>query len=535
MTPQLACSTVASDAQFAVRVSALGSGRRVDISFRVARRCRADRVRLPLDITATRVMENGFQSWSAVRVCEPSDVRPERRSAPRWFRRQMFADGDAAGFDISGDTFLVHDGGTIGFLSAWGEFGRVKVEGSGSLEAQWLLDDIVLQPHETYLLDPLWIGAGDPGDTYDEYTTWAGLEMGARSPLEVPRAWCSWYHYFGDVTPNDIRENLTLAVQHDITVVQIDDGWQKEIGEWTTVNEVWSVPMEQMATEITDAGATAGIWTAPFLAIDGGSIAREHPEWLVRNGDGLPTTALFHAGWGGKIFALDTTHPDVLAHIERTFRTLRDQGFDYFKIDFLHAAAAVGRRHSESSTRAQALRSGLEAVRAGIGDDAYLVGCGCPLLSAVGVVDAMRVSMDVAPFWEPRLFFPGYEDVTVAARNAVGPSLLRAPLHRRWFTLDPDCVLLRQVDTELTSEERKVVADGAIAASGFVVLSDRLSQYGAAEWKEAARLFETGQQGSRATRHLEDPLCEDLVITWDGGRATVNWHRVTSMVSTQQN
>jgi len=534
MQPQLVCSSVESDAQFAVRVSAVGSGRRVDISFRVSRSCRVDRIRLPLDITASRVIENGFQSWSAVRVCEPTDVHPERRDAPRWFRRQMFADAEGAGMEIAGDTYLVFDGGTCGFLSAHAQFGRIKVDHHGTLEAQWLLDDIVVQPQETYVLEPLWIGLGDPGTTYSDYATLAGAEMGALPARDVPRGWCSWYHYFGDVTPDDIRENLSLAVQHGITVVQIDDGWQKDIGEWTTVNEKWSVPMDQMAREISGAGATAGIWTAPFLAIEGGSVAKEHPEWLVRNDEGLPTTALFHAGWGGKIFALDTTHPDVLAHIEATFRTLRTQGFDYFKIDFLHAAAAVGQRHTASTTRARALRAGLEAVRAGIGDDAYLVGCGCPLLSAVGIVDAMRVSMDVAPFWEPRLFFPGFADVTVAARNAVGPSLLRAPLHQRWFTLDPDCVLLRPVDTELTAEERKVVADGALAASGFVVLSDRLAQYEATEWQEVDRLFAAGQQSSHETRDLVDPLCEDLVVTWNSGRATINWHTVASAVSTSQ-
>ena len=38
-------------------------------------------------------------------------------------------------------------------------------------------------------------------------------------------------------------------------------------------------------------------------------------------------------------------------------------------------------------------------VAAKAGDDAFLLGCGCPLGPAVGVVDAMRIGADVTPYW----------------------------------------------------------------------------------------------------------------------------------------
>ncbi|MBU6232783.1 MAG: alpha-galactosidase [Acidobacteria bacterium] len=469
-----------------------------------------ERVVATTSLRTARFIEHGWQSWSTVRVTTPGDIRPERRDAPRWFRSQMLAERDGAGYELAGDTFLVFDGGVIGALSSRQQFTRFVVATDGSIHIEWLLDGRHVEQGDEVQLETIVVITGDPGESYAQYATLAGAE--ARPPYTPTPAWCSWYHYFGSITPGDIRENLTLAAAHGIDVVQIDDGWQKEIGVWTDVAPSWGEPLDAIAQEIRDAGCRAGIWTAPFLAIEGGSLALAHPEWLVRNDTGEPTTALFHGGWGGKIYALDTTRDDVLHHLEETYRHLRNQGFTYFKIDFLHAGAAVGHRFDRTQTRAQAFVRGLEAVRRGIGDDATLVGCGSPLLAAVGFVDIMRVSEDVAPYFYPREFFPGFPENTVSAQNALEASLLRAPLHQRWFTLDPDCVLLRTIETELSPHERDVVARGAAASSPFIVLSDRLSLYSPNDWDRAHQLWRTAPRGQR---HLPRPLERPLQVRFD--------------------
>jgi alpha-galactosidase len=496
-----------------------GVSHRVTVT--LAHATRLNRVEVDLDLRVGEMIEHGFQSWSTVRRTSPGDVRPERAEAPRWFRSQMLADRDSAGRTLCGDTFLVHDRGVVGFLTAKQSFGSIVVQPDGAARAVWLFDDVTIGPGSVQL-DPLWIATGDPGPLYSTYARLAGKLMAARAPRPLPRGWCSWYQYFTDVTADDVRSNLAVALDHGLDVIQIDDGWQREIGVWGEMSPRFGAHIVDLAREIRAGGTTAGVWTAPFLAIEGGQVAQEHPEWLVRNDRGLPTTALHHGGWGGRIFALDTTHPDVLAHIEATYRQLRTWGFDYFKIDFCHAGAAVGTRHDPSVTRAQALRRGLEAVRAGIGDDAYLLGCGCPLLSAVGVVDAMRVSEDVAPHWEPRLFFGGWPESTVAARNAVEASCLRAPLNDRWFTLDPDCVLLRDAETELTQQERRILAVTALATGGFVVISDDLHLYGDVTWAEYESMV---SQALGGPREIVDPFAPQLEIVWGDARASVDWEQ----------
>jgi alpha-galactosidase len=285
------------------------------------------------------------------------------------------------------------------------------------------------------------------------------------------------------VTPEQVRANTRLAAAHDLDVVQVDDGYQAAIGDWLATNDRWREGTHAIARDIAAAGRRPGIWTAPFLAGADSALAREHPDWMVAHGTGAPLRAMYNPAWGGWAWALDTTRAEVLDHLRRTYAALAAEGWTYHKIDFCYAAALLGGRVSgRTTTRAEALRAGLEAVREGIGPDAFLVGCGCPLAQAVGVVDAMRVSPDVAPHWEPRSSWPGLAETAVAARNAVTASALRAPLHRRLWINDPDCVLLRPSATELTPEQRRQLADVVGGTGGFTVVSDDLSLYGDEEW-----------------------------------------------------
>jgi alpha-galactosidase len=467
----------------------------------------------------TNLLEHGYQSWSTVRRATPDDVRSERSSAPPWFRSQMLADGDGAGHVVAGDTFLLTNLFLIGALSASQQFTRFYLDGDDII-SEWLFDNTRAVGGQVLISEEIWLRFGEPSSAYSNYAEFSGARNHARASRPARPAWCSWYHYFGDISPDIIRENLAAARIHGIDVVQIDDGWQREIGVWTDVNERWGEPLGKIARDITRAGCTPGIWTAPFLAVAGGTLAREHPEWLVRQSNGAPVLALQHGNWGGEIYALDTSRDDVLEHIATSFKYLVEQGFSYFKIDFCHAAAVPGYREDESITRAQALRRGLEVIRRAIGDDAYLVGCGSPLLSAVGVVDAMRVSEDVAPYFEPREFLPGFLECSVGARNSIEASVLRAPLHGRWFTLDPDCVLLRSSHSDLSEHERFVLAEVASATSDFIVLSDRLSDYGPQEWARARALFDAASPGAR---DLIDPFATPVTLSGTRGVASIDW------------
>ena len=144
-----------TDAEVTILVTEVEQGTLVDVRIGARQTVTGGTIVVDLPFTATQIIEQGFQSWSAVRRTTPRDVRPERAEAPRWFRSQMLASRESAGTSLHGDGFLIFDGGVIGFLSARTTFGTVLVRPDGSLAAMWLLDDLVIRPGHELVLDSL--------------------------------------------------------------------------------------------------------------------------------------------------------------------------------------------------------------------------------------------------------------------------------------------------------------------------------------------------------------------------------------------
>jgi alpha-galactosidase len=520
--------------ELAVTSSDLGSGQRCDLELRNPSRSpvwSVDQVRLFLDATPARVLEHGWQSWSVVRRCSPDDVRPARARAEPWLLAQLHADPSRAGQVICGDQFLVTDGGVAGFIDGRHNFSTVVAHPDSQLEAVSLLDGIEIGPGESRKLDPLWLAEGDPGQLYSEFVSHWAAESGGRSDSTSPLGWCSWYEYYTRLRPENVRTNLALAAEHGIGVLQIDDGWQAEIGTWNETTPHWGVRAETLAAEIAATGCQPGIWTAPFTAVEDSRFAREHADWLVGDVSGGPLRALYNPVWRSWCVALDTTQPAVLDHIRSTFAQLTEWGYSFHKIDFTYAAAVIGvRSGGAQSTRAEAMVAALQAVREGAGDDSYIAGSGCPFGPAVGLVDSLRVSDDVAQYWDPRGAVDGYPEATPAALNSVSATALRAPFNRRLFSIDPDCILLRSTGTLLSANERRIVTHTVLAAGGLVHLSDDLARYRAEEWGRVARISAL-MADAAGPLDIPDPFATPLTVDGPALRLSIDWDRRYSRLS----
>jgi alpha-galactosidase len=279
-----------------------------------------------------------------------------------------------------------------------------------------------------------------------------GDEVGLRALAAPPRVWCSWYHYFEDVTAADVLENLRGFDEHGLAVdvVQVDDGWSPGLGEGLAVAARFG-SLDALVDTVRTGGRRAGLWLAPFLVGTDTTLAREHPDWLVGPAG---------RNWGTELAGLDLSHPgvrDLLAgHLERVVGS----GVDYLKLDFLYAGAVPGRRHDDVDGVA-AYRSGLALVREVVGPDVYLVGCGAPLLPSVGLVDAMRVSPDT--------FHEGGEDGSTGLRGLM-PLAARAWQQGRLWVNDPDCVVLRP-----SYSQRERWAAAVARFGGLRSFSDRVA------------------------------------------------------------
>ena len=312
--------------------------------------------------------------------------------------------------------------------------------------------------------------------TYDSLEAWADAQPGrTTAPFQV--GWCSWYHYFDKVTEADIRANLARAGDWPFEVFQIDDGFQSDIGDWLTTNDKFPSPLDTLAADIASAGHRPGLWIAPFLAAPRSQLAQAHPDWFATMQSGNRLIGSVNEHWGGAVHVLDTTKPEVLAHLEQLARDLVAMGFTYLKLDFTYAPGLPAIFESPVPAR-ERVRAGFEAIRRGAGDSTFLLGCGAPLGPCIGIVDGMRIGPDVAPHWEPHGGFPGYEATAPSTLNALNATRARQFMHRRLWINDPDCVMLRTTETQLSPDRVREWALAVGDSGGMVIVSDDLSLLG---------------------------------------------------------
>jgi len=463
--------------------AAAGSGavRSVAIVFRV------------VDVVGSiRMLRHGYQSWS------PSDVavfgRDRDRSLVPGSVDLIRAINQADQRVVTHDdelrsewvTVLVDDTAepiVVGFDGGERHDGTLRLRtGATGVElcCEAFLGDAVLVAGEQRTLHALTISTGAPAD--ELLARWA-TAVGARADARVDAAhqvgWCSWYHYFHGVTRADIDANLALADDWPFDVFQLDDGYQAAIGDWTILRDTFASSLDGIADAIRATGTTAGLWLAPFLASPDSEYARRHPDHFARAEDGDPLYAMFNPIWGGFVWGLDPTNPATAASLTDLGRTVRDAGYDYVKLDFTFSPNVPGVYHDPTRTPAERVRAGYDAFRAGFGDDGFVLGCGAPLGAAVGAVEAMRIGPDVAPAWDLRESGPaGYEFGSPATRHALEATHARQFMHRRFWVNDPDCVMLRTTDTDLTPEQSRTWAHAVGDSGGMVIVSDDLALLG---------------------------------------------------------
>ncbi len=454
------------------------------------------RVNLGSSPTHWRFFQNGWQSWSAafVRDCgngihiDPAteEYRLKHQphaipTTPKTFASEWFTvltEDRRSKTEQSVGLVSSVSGLLLGFVTAANQLSEIRLQLAGEkflrLDAIAYCDGARIDPGETFASEKLCVAFGEGLTLLDDYAKLLGENMRARIPAQPLTGWCTWYYFFGENTERDVLANVERlrAERLPLGVIVIDDGYQTSDGDWTSVDaEKFPRGIKVLADEIRRAGFVPGIWVAPFAANENSQLAREHPEFLLRDATGAPVAAWIH--WGQKCFSLDLARADVQAWLRETFRTLSDDwGFDFFKLDFLYTAAAPGIHHDPPMTRAQAVRRGLEIIRETVGEK-IILGCGAPLAPSVGVVDAMRIGPDVAITWEP-IFKNDLTEPSTA--YAMRNTMLRAFMHNRLWQNDPDCVLVRRRDDEndLKLNEMRTMVSLIGLSGGAVLSSDNL-------------------------------------------------------------
>jgi alpha-galactosidase len=403
---------------------------------------KAKELQIEIPLAPVKYYRHGWQSWSLAAwtdlkplpvqkpaIYHPTQVDAEYAHEPNpngsWLGAVEFADGNIlllGALAIDTHVFLVENQ-----LS-----GRSEAD-----EVEWF------------------IAFGQENVCFAEYADQLGNRLGIIKKNVAPRVWCSWYSLY-----TIIDEAILYKIFDDLgdlpfDVLQVDDGWQVNIGDWEP-NQKFPSGMNVLAEKIKSTGRQAGLWLAPLIATKSSRLFHEHSDWFLRDKRGRFVSAGFN--WGEQLYALDTTHPDVTRWLIALMKQVRSWGFDYLKLDFLYAGALKGKRYKDMPREA-AYRESLGMMREAMGADAFFLTCGTPILPAIGLCDAIRIGPDVSHDWEKyRDAALLYNPTTPGTKNAI-----RTVIHRLWLKpllhIDPDVAYFESKENSLTQEQKMLLQD----------------------------------------------------------------------------
>ncbi len=314
------------------------------------------------------------------------------------------------------------------YISANCDFEGVEVPPDGSRTSQWA---IISQGSDANLM-------------ISEYTARIRNYYDTEAPPgNAPTVFCTWYYhadnYNGEIFKGDIAQFKKEHLPFDVFL--IDECW--DVNDWGDFEANASFPegMKWVSEQITSAGYTAGIWSAPFLVDGESSLSKNHPSWLLKNSKG--TLCTFNMNERDH-YILDLTYPGVCDYLEEQFRKIsRDWGYSYFKFDFMRSVFIDTDQqfYDRSATSLEAYRKGLEAIRRGTGKDAYISVCGGHYGASYGIANTQRSGSDVKSQWNEKEL-PKYRQ-----------NILRTWMADLWH-VDPDAMMVRRQNTALDTDKR---------------------------------------------------------------------------------
>ncbi|MFA6366563.1 MAG: glycoside hydrolase family 36 protein [Candidatus Hydrogenedentales bacterium] len=290
---------------------------------------------------------------------------------------------------------------------------------------------------------------------------------------------------------NDNLMNVMFLKKGKPVVFQIDDGWEKRVGDWIPDAAKFPNGVAPLAGRITEKGFIPGLWVAPFLVMPESAAARERPEWLLRDSGGKPVLAGWNPGWGGDVYCLDLSLPDVEEYLVGLFDTIVNKwGFRYLKLDFLYAGMLRGAHaglpggHWEHYVRV--LKRITSMKRAEDGRPVAWLSCGAPVESTAPLMPLMRVGADTREHWDwPLLKLIGHQGRPSAKVN-IGHTLARSLLDGTLLLNDPDVIFCRTRKTTLADNEKFLIGLAGRMFASQLLMSDDPSDFGAERANAAA-------------------------------------------------
>lgn len=293
----------------------------------------------------------------------------------------------------------------IGALRAENQFLAVKLlknnmlfGGQLYLMLEYFFDGAALDGGQSIELEPVLITWGPDGQSLlDKYIDMIGKIMNSRISESPGAFWTSKGYYGQNISQKEILKNAIVLnsqqTEYPVELMQIDEGYQLEYGDWLTANKKFSLDLKALASKIKSYNLKPSLTVAPFIVGSKSAFYLDNPDIVLKDMKGQPLE-IKPLNASETCYALDTTNPRVAEFLTETFTTLKKWGFQHFNLNYLFAAATTALRYDPYQTGCQSLRRGLEIIREAVGEEAFLRGSDCPFGPAVGFLDAVKISGD---------------------------------------------------------------------------------------------------------------------------------------------
>lgn len=284
------------------------------------------------------------------------------------------------------------------------------------------------------------------------------------------KGYTSWYNDYQNINENKIEYALKGINKEQYDLFQIDDGYETFVGDWLDIDSnKFPNGLAPIVTKIHEKGLLAGIWLAPFVCELNSKFYKDRNDLCYKeNGQDV-----FAGGNWSKFVPLDISNPEALNYIEKCLKYYVDLGFDFFKLDFLYAAAII---RGKGLTKAETTAKMFRFLRDILGDK-LILGCGAQLSSAFGVFDYCRIGPDVSLVFDDVFYMKWAHRERISTKITLQNTIYRSLMDGKVFRNDPDVYLLRDDNIKLNKEQKRALLIINTLCGSVYFTSDNVSEY----------------------------------------------------------